>query len=140
MIVDPRPALRALLTESPSIGATGGVWPIRAKQGETRPQVVYTRTGGIGDHTMEGPISLAEVRFQFDAWAKDIDTATALADALKYRLDGYSGTVEYGDDSPQDEVKFHGIFYDGRELEGFDDAAKMFRVSRSYRVLYRERG
>lgn len=137
-MIDPRPALRTLLLDTPAVPAPGGIWPVMAKQGETRAQLVYTRTGGIGDHTLEGPSGLAEARFQFDAWAKDIDTAAALADAVKERLDGYGGTVEYGDDSPQAEVKFQGIFYDGREIEGFDGTAKMFRVGRSYRVLYSE--
>lgn len=139
MITDPRPGLRALLLSSPAVSAPGGIYPLVAKQGERRPQVVYSRTGGIGEHTLEGPIALAETRFQFDAWAKDIDTATALADAIKHKLDGYSGTVTFGDDSPMDGVKFHGIFYDGREIESYDGEAKMYRVGRSYRVLYRER-
>lgn len=139
MIVDPRPGLRALLLASPAVPATGGIYPIRAKQGETRPQLVYSRQSGIPEHTMEGPASLATVRFQFDAWAKDVDAAAALADAVKFRLDGYSGTVSYGDDSPQPEVKFYGIFYDGREIEGPDDASGMYRVGRSYMVHYRER-
>lgn len=137
-MTDPRPALRALLLENPAVPATGGIYPVIAKQGETKPQVVFTRTSGFGDHTLEGPSGLAEMRFQFDAWAKDVDTATALADAVKARLDGYAGPVTYGDNSPQDEFRFQGIFYDGRELEGFDGSAKMFRVSRSYRVLYAE--
>jgi hypothetical protein len=141
VIIDPRPALRALMLSDAAILAKAGqrIYPLKAKQGETRPLVVYQRTSSIAEHTLDGPTSLSVGRYQIDAWAKDIDDAVELANAVKFKLDGYSGTFAYGDDSPQAEVKFHGIFFDGREFEDFDEAAKMYRASKSYLVHYRER-
>lgn len=141
MIIDPRPALRALLISDASVLALAAqrIYPLRAKQGETRPQVVYQRTSSIPDHTLDGPIAMATARYQVDGWAKDIDVAVELADAVKFKLDGYSGEVEYGDDSPQASVQFKGIFFDGRDFEDYDEAAKMYRASRSYLLNYLER-
>lgn len=140
MIIDPRPGVRELLVSDSGVNTLAGtrVYPLKAKQGETRPQIVYQRTTAIAEHTLSGPASLGTTRFQIDAWAQDIDTANALANAAKFRLDGYSGTVAYGTDSPQAEVTFYGIFFD-REFEDFDNEAKMYRVSRSYLFHYRER-
>lgn len=137
MIVDPRPALRALLEDSPN--PSGGIWPIIGKQGGEGPQLVYNRIGGTSGHTMEGPVSMARARFQIDAYALDQDEVTALANAVKERLDGFSGSVAYGDASPQASVKFYGIFYEGREIEGIDPDSKMFRIGRTYEVNYLER-
>lgn len=141
MIIDPRPGLRELIgSDATVIGLAGQrIYPLVAKQGETRPMVVYQRSSSIPDHTLDGPIALATTRFQIDGWAKDIDVAVALADAVKFLLDGYSGEVGYGDDSPQSAVQFKGIFFDGRDFEDYDGAAKMYRASRSYLVNYIER-
>lgn len=141
MIIDPRPALRALILSDGTVSGMVGqrIYPLMAKQGETRPMVVYQKTSSIPEHTLDGPVDLATARYQIDGWAKDIDTAVQLADAVKFKLDGYSGAVPYGHDSPQAAVSFKGIFFDGRDFEDYDGTAKMYRASRSYLVNYLER-
>lgn len=141
MIIDPRPALRALMIDDMAVATLAGerIYPLRAKQGETRPQVVYQRISSIPEHTLDGPVDLATVRYQIDGWAQGIDDAVALADALRFKLDGFSGEVSYGSESPQAVVAFKGIFFDGRDFEDYDEVAKMYRASRSYLVNYIER-
>lgn len=141
MIVDPRPALRALVLSDSGVTAIAGqrMFPLRAPQGVTQPCIIYQRISSVPDHHLEGPVSVIEVRFQIAAWAQGMDTAVALSNAIKSKIDGFAGTVPYGDDSPQDEVNFKGIFCDN-EFEDYDGDAKMFRHGRSYLIWYSERG
>ncbi len=59
-------------------------------QGGTAPYIVYRRLGTARLGTMGGPGS-AKVRFRLTCWAVTYDGATALADAVRARLDGQSG-------------------------------------------------
>lgn len=148
MIKDLRPALLALLYADADIyTAVGGagtqdaggrrIYPLMLKQGQKQPSIVYSRVSNVGDHHMRGPSGLSQPRVQIDCWADTLNGAASLADQVKNRLDGFRGTVSFGSASPQDTVDILGAFFDG-EREDYDDAAKMYRVSRDYFIWFRE--
>ena len=113
------------------------VFPIRLPQGERRASVVYQRISAVGDMTMQGPVSLAQLRFQIDCWSVLTDRAATLANLVKARLNGFQGQVGYGANSPVDRVRIQGIFFDS-EREFYDDTNGMYRVSRDYIVWFDE--
>lgn len=52
------------------------------------PQIVYHRISGPRTYSHAGDSGLQSPRYQFDVWAKDPDTADAVADALIDVLSG----------------------------------------------------
>lgn len=101
------------------------IFPVVLPQGETRASIVYTRISGQGDHHMRGPSGLSQTRFQIDAWAQKADDAAFLANLVKLRVDGFSGTFDGG--------AIQGAFFD-TERDDYDSEVKMHRVSRDYLV------
>lgn len=134
---DIRPALRAFLLADATISTTVGasrIYPVRLPQGITASSIVYNRISGVGDHHMQGPSGLARPRIQIDSWAQTADGASALADLVKTRLDGYRGVMGSGAAA----VTVHGVFFDSERDLPFDDGSKLYGVSRDYFVHYRE--
>jgi hypothetical protein len=86
---------------------------------------------------MAGPSGLMRPRVQIDCWAQKADDATALANSVKARLDGYRGGWPYGSNSPQDEIEVRGVFLEG-EREQYDDAMKLYGISRDYFIWHQE--
>jgi hypothetical protein len=135
---DLRPALRKHLLDDPAIAATVGarIYPMVLPQGIVATSIVYTRVSGVGDHTMQGASGLNQPRYQIDAWSGTLDGAFNLADAIKERLDGFAGTVTYGD--PAQSVVIQGAFF-ADEREDYDTGSKLYRVSRDYMIWFEER-
>lgn len=142
MIKDIRPALRAfLLADSQVASAVGSsrIFPSTMPQGESRPSLVFNRVTGVGDYHMQGPSGLAQVRFQIDAYAQDPDAATALANLVKDRIDGFRGVM--GDDgSPPSvtPVRVQGVFQQ-MERDDYQADVSLYLLSRDYLIVYEER-
>jgi hypothetical protein len=138
---DIRLALRAALLADPTInGLVGGlrIHAVRLPQGQTASSIVYNRISETGDYHTQGPSGLAQTRMQVDCWAQTQDAAVVLASAVYDRLSGFSGPVNYGTNSPQDQIVVRGVFLDtGRE--DYDDVAQLYRMSRDYLIWYLER-
>jgi uncharacterized protein DUF3168 len=145
---DIRVGLRAYLLDDATIaaavdsGASASlryrVFAVRLPQGETRASIVYSRISGQGDHHMEGASGLNRTRVQIDCWAQTADAADLLARQVKERIDGYRGSILWGEDSPAEAIVVQGIFFDS-EREDFDETANMHRSSKDYLVWYEER-
>jgi hypothetical protein len=142
-LADIRLGLVAFLLADASISASVqstahdlGVYPIRLPQGRVKPSIVYSRISGVGDHHNEGPTGLARPRIQIDAWAQKADQASILADQVKARIDGFKGSMVYGNAGA--EVIVQGVFFDS-EREDYDDGAKLYRASRDYLIWFEER-
>lgn len=114
------------------------LFPVKLPQGETRDSIVYSRISGLGDHHMQGPSGLARPRIQIDCWAQSLDAAVSLANLVKERLDGFKGSMLWGDNSPAEAIVVQGIFFDS-EREDYDDTAKLYRVSADYFIWFAER-
>lgn len=65
-------AIFGILTGAPAVRALVGdrVFPIDVPQGEQKPAITYTRTGGIRDADMGGATGLVESRFLISAHAE----------------------------------------------------------------------
>lgn len=62
----------------------------KANEGTAVPFVVITRVSGAREASLSGPAGLAMPRFQFDAYSTTYDNAKAIADQIRYAIDGYS--------------------------------------------------
>lgn len=132
---DIRPGFRAFLLASSGVTSLAGqrVFPLRMPQGETRASVVYQRISGEGDHHMQGASGMNRVRMQVGAWAKETDDANALADAVKFRLDGYKGPMGSGAAL----VQVQGVFF-VNERDLYDTDSNLHGVARDYSIVFEE--
>ena len=137
MIKDLRPALRAFLLADTGVAAVVGVrvFPSVMPQGVTAPSLVYHRISAFGDHHMQGASGYAVARWQLTAWSERLDDAEALANLVKYRLDGYRGTMGTGLAA----VKVQGAFFESENPPTHDTARKLYGVGRDYLIHFAER-
>ena len=70
------------------------IYPGVTAQPPTYPFVVYQRISGPRIQKITGPSGVAQARFQIDAWADTVLGARAVADQIRYALDGYRGTSD----------------------------------------------
>ena len=138
---DIRLALRSILLSDVDVStAVGGsrIFPSVLPQGVVDPSVVYNTVTEASDYHMNGPSGLAQDRIQVDCWAQRSDQAVELANLVRDRLSGFSGTVSVGSQSPQDQIIVRGIFHDqGRD--DYDALAKLHTRRRDYMVWYADR-
>lgn len=147
---DIRVGLRAYLLDDAAIaaaidsGASASpryrIFPVRLPQGETRASIVFSRISGQGDHHMEGASGLAQVRMQIDCWAPTADAADSLARLVKERIDGYRGSMLWGEDSPAEAIVVQGIFFESEreDWEGTPPDIR-HRSSKDYLIWFEER-
>ena len=135
MTKDIRPALRAYLLTDAGIAAVVAtrIYPIKIPQGVNQASIVYTRISGRGDYHMGGPSGLAMPRYQLDAWAPKADDATALANLIKDRIDGFRGIMGAGPVA----ITVQGVFILD-EREDYDDTVKLHRMSRDHAIDFEE--
>lgn len=140
-MIDIRSVLKTVLLADVTVAALVGssrVYPGILPQGVTATSVVQNLISEDTDYHMQGASGLAAARIQIDGWAQGQDAAVALANAVKDRLSGFSGTVSFGSNSPQDTASIKSIFA-ASARDDYDDTAKMHRRSRDYIVWYYER-
>jgi len=129
-IIDFRAGLRAFLLPDSNISAAVGaarIYHMRMPQGIRDASIVYQRISNVGDHHMGGASGISRPRVQIDCYARDIDTASALADLVKGRLDGYSGLM--------DTVVVQGCFFE-TEDDDYEESAELMRVRHDYQLIY----
>lgn len=128
--MDIRPGIRAALLADAAVAAIAGdrVYSMLAPQGERRPCIVFVRVSEIEDATLKGAQGIAQSRVQIDCWAETPDQANALAEAVRARMQGLSGTFAG--------AVFCGAWAD-RINEGQDRETLAWRVSRDFRLMAR---
>lgn len=139
-LADPRVGLRAYMLDDAGIAAlvADRVYAVIARQGQREPHIVVHRISGVGDHHMQGPSGLTQSRVQIDCYALDLDVASTLANLVKERLDGFHGSILWGEDSPAEAIVVQGIFFAGIG-EDYHDATQLYRVRPDFLVWYSER-
>lgn len=76
------------------MGITGGVHPLRIKQGGHMPQVTYQRLPGTKRYPgHDAPTDFVIARIQVSCWSEKYLTAKAIAKAIRLALNGYSGPM-----------------------------------------------
>lgn len=117
--------LHAFLLADPTIAASIGtrMYPQVLPQNVTFPAISYSLTSRESVRELpNGPAGRARPQITISAWALDYIDATALADAIRIRLDGFKGAMgasmvgstmlERTFDFYEDDVKAHRIISD----------------------------
>ena len=68
------------------------IYPIRARQGNTRPYITYQRVSGMNHHHFGAGTTLAQARVQLNLIADSYSEIKDLSDAVRKALDMSSGT------------------------------------------------
>jgi len=124
-------SLRTFLLEDSIISGIVGdrVWAKTQKQVPSLPSIIYTFDYKIDEYTTTGNTGLVAVGVVFSCWADDITAARSLSDALRRKIDAYSGVM--GADLVQ------GIFHDDNE-DKYDKELEKYYVSDDYRIWFYE--
>lgn len=128
-------ALYALLTTDTGVSALIGtrLYPLTIAQDVALPAAAYQRISGPRKHAHDGPLSVAEGRFQFTCQAATYAAAKSVANAIRQALDGYNGAVTVGEDS----LEIEGSFL-VNELDGYEFETEAETVRLDYLILYQE--
>ena len=126
--------LRTFILADSTIGTLIGAryYSLRFPEVRTFPAIVYAKISGFREHDMDDS-SIARPRFQLDCWAETYPGAKALANAVRERLDSYTGPVG----SPADTVHFAYLL---NEQDLYDDEPDppLYRVSLDFEVVHNE--
>lgn len=96
-------------------------------QGLATPNIVMFVVSGVPHYTMGGPSSYAMTRVQFDCRGRTAAEARSVANALRDRLSGFSGTFAG--------FTFQGCFEQGQRTRfDRDPPATWFTDSRDYTI------
>jgi len=101
------------------------VYPLVLPQKPTLPAVVYQRISGPRDHTHNGPVGIAQPRYQVTAWAETPTAARAVATQIRLALDCWRPDA-YG----------VGLILDDRDL--YDPETKWYQVPADFRLVHEE--
>lgn len=100
------------------------IWP----DAPTFPLVTYQRVSTVTQNMLSGPLSMATVRMQYDAWGITYSDAKAAAAALTASLEGFQGTLPNG-------IAVDNIVLDS-SFDLYDSPSLRFRVSSDFLVTY----
>lgn len=114
-------------------------YPVHLPERPQFPALTYQMVSRVRPaRPSAGPPALAEMRIQIDVWTHDrdgqdaYDEAKDLADAVRQRLDGTTGSLGSGLASVQD------VRLDSERDSGYDADARLYRVSMDFRVWHTE--
>lgn len=122
---------RSYLLADSNISALVGtrIYGGKLPQDVTYPAISYARISGERVHKLTGAGDRAVPRIQYDCWAESYTGAKALADLLRQRLNGASGTIG---------STVVGMSRLDGEREFYDDGGVVHRVSLDFFVSYQE--
>lgn len=133
--LDAGAALYAKLAATAGVSALVGtrITPLRLMDATDLPAIAYTQISGprILTHDEAAGSSLAQKRYQLDAWAETYAEAHAIALQVRTALDGYRGTVTSGADS----LTLQGVLIEG-ERDDYDPETRIYRVIQEYTVWH----
>lgn len=118
--------------------AGGRVSALRAEQNSETPFIVFQRTDSDDrSRAINNPSGIAKAYIQIDVYDTGYFSTKALAAYVESTLDGFAGSVYYGDDSPQEFVQIAGISLQN-DVDVLDqtDEPVLYRSSASYLVTY----
>lgn len=138
----PEPAIYELLK---SLVSGNKVYWEAAPPNEAAPFIVFQEVDSslLGKRVLNrsaGQAGLVQSYIQVDCYGVSPGTKKALGKLVEYTLDGYSGTVYHGNDSPQESVIIGGISKQDGEFDVVDrtDEPLLFRNSAVYLVTYNQ--
>lgn len=115
------------------------LYALRAPDNITDEFIVFQRTDNDRDRHINGPSGLSQALIQIDCYSKSYYGAKDLAALVEGTLDGYSGTVAYGTDSPQESIVINAIsLQNDIDLLEQEVEPLLYRNSASYLVTYNQ--
>ncbi len=108
------------------------IYPLQAPQGETAPYVVWQRIGGRRIGHLAGASGVALATFQVACYATTFLAARAVADQVRYALNGFNGT------QTGQVVRVISIVTDRDEIDFSEPAIPLFRAITDYLVPHEE--
>ena len=120
--------------------ASGKVYAMKAPQNVQGDFIIYQTIDSDRFRSINNPSGIAQAIIQVDCYSNDYLSAKELRAELEETLDGYSGRVSYGSDSPQDFVDIEGISLQN-ESDVFDqtDEPFLYRNFATFLVTYKQR-
>lgn len=106
------------------------IYPLLLPDDCPLPAVSYHLISTVDSYTLDGPLSLVQVRLQIDCWGTSYADARAAAQVLKKLLNGYTGTLPNG-------VAVENIVRDG-EQSGFDSGPRSYYVQTDWMIWFTE--
>lgn len=105
----------------------------------TKNFVTFQRIEGQRWRSINGPSGVVQAKMQIDSYAEKYSDTKSIAALIEAALDGFTGVVGYGTDSPQAKIKFLGISCQN-DVDIFDqtDQPFMHRVSADYLVTFEQ--
>lgn len=134
-MIDLGQAIRTLLS---GVGVTG--YGARAPQSATAPFWIYQQIfrSGFAD-SLDGPSPLVQAEIQIDSYAPSFAQAHSQADLIRRTINGYSGTVSFGTDSPPQTMRIGAIRLTNQfDLPDDGPDPKLFRVLQEYLITFDE--
>ncbi len=120
--------------------ASGNVFFLRAPQNSTGPFIIIQRTDSDRWRHINGPSGTAQAHIQIDCYDGLYISAKTLAAAVESILDGYTGLVYYGTNSPQQVVEIRGVslISDHDNLDQTDEPV-LYRNISTFLVTYKQK-
>lgn len=114
-------------------------YPMVAPQQSARPFIIYQRIDSERWRSINNPAGIAQALIQVDAYADSYNDVKALASDIENILDGYRGSVNYGDNSPQSTIEICGITLQS-DIDSLEQTEEpfMFRNIARYLVTYKQ--
>lgn len=104
------------------------IYPVVWPDTPVFPLVTYQRISTVTQSVFSGPLSMATVRLQIDAWGAGYSDAKAVAEAINKALEGFQGTLPDG-------TRVDDIILDS-QFDLFDSPSLRFRVSSDFLISY----
>lgn len=102
-------AMRAKLLADATIAGlvSTRIYGSYAPEGAALPYVTLQQIGGDSEHSLTGETRLASAIYQTNAWAATVDSALAIADAIRREIAGIRGTWGSGGETATVESCLH---------------------------------
>lgn len=119
-----------MLADATIAGLVGTrVYPNILPQSPTVPAISYQFISGTDDVTTDGPSGLANPTIQIDCWATTYAAMDGLFQAVRKRINGYSGLAGT--------IAVHGVFL-VRKRDLYDNDTKLHRRTADWSIWHEE--
>lgn len=108
------------------------IYPLQAPQGDETPYVVWQRIGGRRIGNLAGASRVALATFQVACYATTFLAARAVADQVRYALNGYNGTQS------GQVIRVISIAADRDDIDFSEPATPLYRAITDYLVPHEE--
>jgi hypothetical protein len=118
---------------------SGRIYPLRAPDNLTQDFIVYQRLDSDRWRSINAPSGMVQASIQLDCYSQSYYNVKSMASTVETRLDGFRGSVPYGTNSPQDEVRVGGIVLEtDSDLAEITEEPFMYRVTMTFNVTYEQ--